>query len=319
MIFFVATIALAIIVVVATKGSFERLGRLRFRMLWLLFLGLAVQIVLEVVDFPKDRIEDLGFAILLLSYVAILGFCFANRSVRGMTLIAIGVALNVLVIALNQGMPTKDDVRERDGREVRVPIEQTVKHRPQEDDDLLGFLGDVITVPGVPEPAVLDRRHRDGTRDRRPLLRGQPRAATAWTRSPGGSRSAELIVEQAAPVEHHLERRDDMRVVEVLRRAAQRFEREARSLRVTVGELVERARDLEDLARHHRRSRGHVLAVGHPLGGDDVAGGGEQLRAAEDRRARLRDRHRLRRSTVVGLVEADLAEVVQQRRRSRAA
>jgi hypothetical protein len=60
------------------------------------------------------------------------------------------VALNVLVIALNQGMPTKDDVRERDGREVHVPIEQTVKHRPQDDDDLLGFLGDVITVPGLP-------------------------------------------------------------------------------------------------------------------------------------------------------------------------
>jgi hypothetical protein len=149
-IFFVATIALAIIVIVATKGSFERLGRLHFRILWLLFLGLGVQIVLEVVDFPKDRMEDVGFAILLLSYVLILGFCIVNRSVRGMTLIAIGVALNVLVIALNQGMPTKDDVRERDGREVRVPIEQTVKHRPQEDDDLLVFLGDVITVPGFP-------------------------------------------------------------------------------------------------------------------------------------------------------------------------
>jgi len=149
-IFIVATVALAIIVVVATKGSFERLGRLRFHMLWLLFLGLAIQIVLEVVEFPKDRIEDVGFGILLLSYVAILGFCFVNRSVRGMTLIAIGVALNVLVIALNQGMPTKDNVHEREGREVHVPIEQTVKHRPQEDDDLLAFLGDVITAPGFP-------------------------------------------------------------------------------------------------------------------------------------------------------------------------
>jgi hypothetical protein len=149
-IFFVATIALAIIVVVATRGSFERLGHLSFRMWWLLFLGLAIQIALEVVDFPKDRIEDVGFAILLLSYVAILAFCLVNRSVRGMTLITVGVALNVLVIALNQGMPTKDDVRERNGREVHVPIEQTVKHRPQENGDLLGFLGDVITVPGFP-------------------------------------------------------------------------------------------------------------------------------------------------------------------------
>jgi hypothetical protein len=149
-IFFVATIALAVIVVVATKGSFERLGRIRFRMFWLLFVGLAIQIVLEVVTFPKDRIEDVGFAILLVSYVAILAFCFVNRRVRGMTIIAIGVALNVLVIALNQGMPTKDDVRTRNGREVHVPIEQTVKHRPEEDDDLLVFLGDVITAPGFP-------------------------------------------------------------------------------------------------------------------------------------------------------------------------
>jgi hypothetical protein len=148
--FFVATIALAVIVVVATKGSFERLSRLHFRMLWLLFLGLAIQIVLEVVEFPKDRIENVGFAILLVSYVAILGFCVVNRSVRGMTIVAVGVALNVLVIALNQGMPTKDDVHERNGREVHVPIEQTVKHRPEEDDDLLGFLGDVITAPSFP-------------------------------------------------------------------------------------------------------------------------------------------------------------------------
>jgi hypothetical protein len=149
-IFFVMTIALAIIVVVATKGSFERLSRLHFRMLWLLFLGLAIQIVLEVVEFREDRIEDVGFAILLLSYAAILAFCLVNHAVRGMTIIAVGVALNVLVIALNQGMPTKDGVRERDGSDVHVPIEQTVKHRPLEDEDLLSFLGDVITVPGLP-------------------------------------------------------------------------------------------------------------------------------------------------------------------------
>jgi hypothetical protein len=149
-IFFVATIALAFVVVIATKGSFARLGSLHFRTLWLLFFGLAIQIVLEIVDFPKDRIDDVGIGVLLLSYVAILAFCVVNRKVKGMTLIAVGVALNVLVIALNQGMPTKDDVQQRNGREVHVPIERTVKHRPEESDDLLGFLGDVITAPGLP-------------------------------------------------------------------------------------------------------------------------------------------------------------------------
>jgi len=149
-IFFVATIALALIVVVATKGSFQRLGSLHFTALWLLLLALAIQIALELVDFPHARIEDVGVGILLLSYAMVFGLCFVNRKIKGMSLITVGVALNVLVIALNQGMPTKDDVRERNGREVHVPIEQTVKHRPQRDDDVLGFLGDVITVPGFP-------------------------------------------------------------------------------------------------------------------------------------------------------------------------
>ena len=56
----------------------------------------------------------------------------------------------MLVIGLNQGMPTKDEVHERNGREVHVPIERTVKHRPQESDDKLVFLSDQITVPGIP-------------------------------------------------------------------------------------------------------------------------------------------------------------------------
>ena len=109
-----------------------------------------MQLVLEFVDFPEDRFDDLGLAILLGTYVLVLGFCFVNRRLTGMTVVTVGVALNVLVIALNQGMPTKDDVVERNGREVRVPIERTVKHRPEESDDLLPFLGDVLSAPGVP-------------------------------------------------------------------------------------------------------------------------------------------------------------------------
>jgi hypothetical protein len=147
--FFVLTLLAAVLVVVATKGSFRRLGRIQFRILWLLFVALGIQIVLEYVTFPKDRIDDLGLAILLLSYVLIFVFCYVNRKVKGTSLIAIGIALNVLVIVLNQGMPTKDDVLERNGREVHVPIARTVKHRPQDDDTVLPFLGDVMTLPGA--------------------------------------------------------------------------------------------------------------------------------------------------------------------------
>jgi hypothetical protein len=149
-VFVVGTIVLSVLVVVATRGSFERLGQIKLRAVWLLLVALVAQLVLEFVDFPEERIDDVGFALLLATYALILGFCCLNRSLTGMAIIAVGVVLNVLVIALNQGMPTKDDVVERNGREVRVPIERTVKHRPEEGDDLLPFLGDVLTVPGLP-------------------------------------------------------------------------------------------------------------------------------------------------------------------------
>jgi hypothetical protein len=115
-VFVVGTIVLSVLVVVVTRGSFERLGQIRLTAVWLLLVALVAQVVLEIVDFPEARIDDLGLGLLLATYVLILAFCFLNRRLAGMTIVAIGIVLNVLVIALNQGMPTKDDVVERNGR-----------------------------------------------------------------------------------------------------------------------------------------------------------------------------------------------------------
>lgn len=150
MVFAIGTIVLSVLVVVLTRGSFERLGRIRFRALWLLLVALVAQLALEFVTLSTARLDDLGFGLLIGTYVMILTFCFLNRRTSGMIVVTIGIALNVLVIALNQGMPTKDDVVERNGQEVHEPIERTVKHRPQEDDDLLPFLGDVLSAPRIP-------------------------------------------------------------------------------------------------------------------------------------------------------------------------
>jgi len=149
-VFFLVVLVVAVLVVPLTRGSFRRLSQLHFRHLWVLFVALGVQIVLEYVDFPKARIEDLGVAILLSSYVLIFGFCWINRKVKGMTLLAVGIACNALVIALNLGMPTTKELRTVHGRDVYVPIEHTVKHRPENDDTKLAFLGDVMTLPGSP-------------------------------------------------------------------------------------------------------------------------------------------------------------------------
>src|SRR6266498_3749904 len=111
-----ATVVLAIVVVVVTRGRFGELIRIRIRAPWLLLVG---------------------HGLLMASYALILAFCFVNITVHGFGLIALGVAMNALVIGLNQGMPTKALREDAHGRRVEKPIEQTVKHRPESDTDLL--------------------------------------------------------------------------------------------------------------------------------------------------------------------------------------
>ena len=120
---------------------------MRVQSAWLLALGLAIQIVLEYVDFPKPKIETLGYALLMLSYGCVLAFCLANVPKAGFAVIAVGIAMNALVIGLNQGMPTRPIGTNAQGDRIRKPVIQTVKHRQERPDDLLGGLGDKILFP----------------------------------------------------------------------------------------------------------------------------------------------------------------------------
>ena len=106
-----------------------------------------LQAILEYVDLPKSDIETVGYGLLMASYALILGFCVANLSTRGFGVIAIGIALNALVIGLNQGMPTKPIGDNARGDRVFKPVVQTVKHRQEQRSDLLTFLDDRILFP----------------------------------------------------------------------------------------------------------------------------------------------------------------------------
>ena len=150
----VLTVVLAAVIVLVTRGDLRRLGRLKINSVWLLFCGLVIQICLEFVTIPKDQIETVGYAMLMVSFALVLAFCFVNVSTRGFGIIALGIALNALVIGLNQGMPTAAIGNDKAGNRVEKPIEQSVKHRPASDTDLLGFLGDEIILP-VPFDEVL--------------------------------------------------------------------------------------------------------------------------------------------------------------------
>jgi hypothetical protein len=137
----VVALVLALVLVPLTGGSFKRLARLDFEAPWLLFVGLGIQLVVELTPIvPASRADDVGFALLLVSYVAILSFGVLNVRITGMSVVTIGIALNVLVIALNQGMPYRAPERTK--------LETTVKHRPERRDDILTLLDDRIIVPG---------------------------------------------------------------------------------------------------------------------------------------------------------------------------
>ena len=142
-----ATALVAVSVVLVTRGSWRSLTNLRVSAAWLLAAGLGVQIALEYIDFPKSQIETVGYALLMVSYGLILAFCFANLSTRGFGVIALGILMNALVIGLNQGMPTRPIGLDAHGNRVQKAVVQTVKHRQDREDDLLGFLGDKILFP----------------------------------------------------------------------------------------------------------------------------------------------------------------------------
>lgn len=141
------TLIAAVLIVVLTHGRFSQLSRLHVSALWLLAAGLAIQAALEYVDFPRNEIETVGYGLLMASYALLLAFCGTNLLTRGFGVIAIGIAMNALVIGLNQGMPTKPIGTDSHGNRVFKPVEQTVKHRQERDDDVLGFLGDRILFP----------------------------------------------------------------------------------------------------------------------------------------------------------------------------
>ena len=198
----VLTVVVATIVVLVSWGDPRRLAHLEISGVWLLFVGLAIQICLEVVDVPKSQIETVGYGLLMASYALILAFCFVNLSTRGFGVIAFGIALNALVIGLNQGMPTAAIGNDAAGRRVEKPIEQSVKHRPESESDLVGFLGDKIVLPepfdevlsagdlviavGICELAYFGtrRRRKRGSGRAQPRATTKPRSSRTRSRAP---------------------------------------------------------------------------------------------------------------------------------------
>lgn len=141
------------IVVVAVAVSYARGGRLGaladapIRAPWLLFLGLGAQLGVDLAA-GRGYLADAGgpgLAILVVSQMLVVGWLLLHRHLAGVWLVALGLALNAVVIAANGAMPVDPAaVRALGLGELEVPVG---KHTLLTDDTRLPWLADILPLP----------------------------------------------------------------------------------------------------------------------------------------------------------------------------
>src|ERR671919_248968 len=127
-------------------GSLRNIAHVRVALWWLFPVGLVLQI-LPVPVAETGTARYLPFAVLLISYVVLIAVAAINWRLRAAPLILAGLVLNLIPIALNEGMPVSGSaVREVGGSVSSVPTEPGGKHHLATGEDQLVFLGDVIPM-----------------------------------------------------------------------------------------------------------------------------------------------------------------------------
>lgn len=144
MTFPIVAVLIGFAIAIASGGRLRYLEDRPFRLWALIPLGVVGQALADVVP------ERDALALLVASYVVLLGFAVANVRVAGMVLIAAGILLNMTVVAMNGGMPVRPDavvaagVAERSGLHA---LDLGAKRQLERPGDRLRFLGDIIPVP----------------------------------------------------------------------------------------------------------------------------------------------------------------------------
>ena len=138
--FLFVTLALALGVALVAGGSLRNIAATELRYPSILAAAVGIQLALEVLHPTHGTAGHLASALLVVSYVFLLLFCAANLRLRGLAVVAVGIALNGVVITLNRGMPI---------RAPQAAVEATTKHHAERPSDRLEPLGDIILVPAL--------------------------------------------------------------------------------------------------------------------------------------------------------------------------
>jgi hypothetical protein len=129
----------------ATGGRVSNVDRRSLELVWMLVASVAIQAAAEVLDVP----DSAGLAMVLISYVGLTGFAFANVRLVGMPVVIVGLVCNIVVIAANGGMPVRAESilasRAATSDELDT-LDFGAKRHLEDERDVIVFLGDIIPV-----------------------------------------------------------------------------------------------------------------------------------------------------------------------------
>jgi hypothetical protein len=155
-----AIIALVIIVALLRGGSLRNFAAVELRWLPLVIAGFALQLLIftPFAQSPLVAFATLPIYVVSLALLAI--WVAANWRIPGMALIAIGLALNIAVIAANGGhMPVSPEGARLAGQYEALAADdpRTSKHLLMASEQVrLWLLSDILVIPqGVPGASVL--------------------------------------------------------------------------------------------------------------------------------------------------------------------
>jgi hypothetical protein len=124
-------------------GRLSRLADIRPRAVWAVLLAAAIQV--GITSVASTGSHSLHVALHFVSYGLDAYFLLANRGVKGVPLVALGTFLNLVAISFNGGvMPASAAALRVSGIDVRAGFDNSAALAHAH----LGFLGDVIPVPG---------------------------------------------------------------------------------------------------------------------------------------------------------------------------
>jgi hypothetical protein len=136
---------IALTIAVLRGGRLVNLGDIELKGWWLLFVALALQ---AGTNWLPEGYSEFGVPMMLFSYVLLIVMVAMNRTKPGMWIAGLGVLANLLVIAVNGGMPVLAGAAEvASGFAITEPdLSGSYKHILLDETSRLTFFADVIPL-----------------------------------------------------------------------------------------------------------------------------------------------------------------------------